>query len=325
MRAITLSLFAVWFAAVATAQTKPNFSGTWKLNVAKSDFAVMPPPESQTSVITHNEPSLKVATSMVGQQGKTEYTLDLTTDGKESSVKMGQREAKVTAAWEGPALVLSTKLTFNEQEVALRSSMTLADDGKTLTQNVHYTTAMGEFDQKLLFEKQSDDAASATATATASAKTTPKASETAKDMPAGTTAPSGDRPNFSGVWKLMVDKSDFGVLPPPESRIDTIEHNEPVVKLSRDEKGPQGAQKYVFSTSNDGKEVVNQISGIEARVTANWEGPNLVSNIKLKLPDADITIKQVSSLSADGKTLTNKNHIMSPMGELDTTEVYEKQ
>ena len=38
-----------------------------------------------------------------------------------------------------------------------------------------------------------------------------------------------------------------------------------------------------------------------------------------------MTIKQVSTLSADGKTLINKNHTMSPMGEMDQTEVYDKQ
>jgi hypothetical protein len=313
-RAVTLSLFAVSLAALSLAQTKPNLTGNWKLNVAKSDFGVMPPPESQTTVITHAEPSLKVDTSSVGQQGKIDYTLDLTTDGKEASVKMGPRDVKIAATWEGPALVLNSKLTFNEQEVTLKSAMTLSEDGKTLTQNVHIASAMGEFDQKLLFDKQ-PDAPAATGT-----------TQTTQTMPVTTPAPSGDHPNFSGVWKLNVAKSDFGVMPPPESRVDTIEHNEPVVKLSRDETGAQGSQKYTINTSSDGKEVVNKMGGgTEARVTATWESQALVSNIKLKMQDADITIKQVSSLSADGKILTNKNHIVSPMGELDMTEVYEKQ
>ena len=33
-------------AAPASAGVKPNFSGTWKLDVTKSDFGVLPPPNS---------------------------------------------------------------------------------------------------------------------------------------------------------------------------------------------------------------------------------------------------------------------------------------
>ena len=34
------------------------------------------------------------------------------------------------------------------------SKQVLSDDGKTLTQNAHLASAMGELDQKLIFEKQ---------------------------------------------------------------------------------------------------------------------------------------------------------------------------
>ena len=89
---------------------------------------------------------------------------------------------------------------------------------------------------------------------------------------------TGDKPNFSGVWKLNVAKSDFGVMPPPESRTDVIEHIEPTLKLSRDEKGAEGPRKYIINTSNDGREVVNKWGPMDVRVTANWEGPAFVSS-----------------------------------------------
>ena len=41
------------------AQAKTDFSGTWKLNTGKSDFGPMPPPDSMTQKITHQDPSLK--------------------------------------------------------------------------------------------------------------------------------------------------------------------------------------------------------------------------------------------------------------------------
>ena len=49
-----LVLAAACFAFAATAQnSKPNFSGTWELDTAKSDFGPLPAPEKQTRVIEH--------------------------------------------------------------------------------------------------------------------------------------------------------------------------------------------------------------------------------------------------------------------------------
>src|SRR5205807_10390867 len=143
-------------------------------------------------------------------------------------------------------------------------------DGKTLTQTVHFSSPMGEADQKAVFEKQDGGAATSTATTSAPATIT-----------AGTTAPakasSGSKPNFSGVWKLNVAKSDFGVLPGPESRTDTIEHTEPAIKIATKEEGPQGKRDYVISLTTDGKENTNTPGpGVELKSTSNWEGNALV-------------------------------------------------
>ena len=45
MRKISITLAAAVFAfALLAAQTKPDFSGTWKVNVQKSDFGPFPTP-----------------------------------------------------------------------------------------------------------------------------------------------------------------------------------------------------------------------------------------------------------------------------------------
>lgn len=300
---ILLGLFS--FAAVSFAQPKPNLTGTWKLNVAKSDFGVMPPPESQTDVIEHNDPALKISVNSLGSQGNMSFVIATTTDGKETTLKIGPQDAKLIAAWDGTALMLNAKLSVNEQEIALKMALTLSDDGQTLTQKVHMVSAMGEMDQKMLFEKQPSD-------------TIAKVEIPAK-------VPSGPRPNFTGVWKLNAAKSDFGVMPPPDSRVDTINHTDPNLTLAREESGPQGSRKYTLKTVTDGTEVDNDTGGPDVKIAAAWDGPALVSTIKIKLQDQDITIKQVSTLSPDGKVLTNKNHLVSAMGEMDMTEVYEKQ
>src|SRR5262249_30745330 len=159
-------------------------------------------PDSRTDVIDHNDPTIKdTVTQEGGQQGSFTGVINYTTDGKENTNTLGPREVKSTLAWEGSNLVVNSKLMFNDAEIGIKNVWTLSDDGKTWTQSAHITSPMGEFDQKLVYEKQ---AAGATATA---AKVAPA-------PVAGTPATPGARPNFSGTWKLDVAKSDFGVLPP---------------------------------------------------------------------------------------------------------------
>jgi hypothetical protein len=142
------------------AQPKTDFSGTWKLNVAKSDFGMLGGPTSRTDVITHKEPSLSDSVTAEGPQGKMQYSTSYTTDGKEAVNQVGEREVKSTLKWVGSDLVFSSKLTYNDMPVTGGATWALSPDGKTLTVTAHYTSAMGDADQKFVFEKQ--EAAAAT-------------------------------------------------------------------------------------------------------------------------------------------------------------------
>jgi hypothetical protein len=309
-KAIVAVLSVTAFATSMLAQSKPNFSGTWKLNVAKSDFGPVPAPDSRTDVIDHSDPVLKVNTSLVGgPQGNMDAISNYTTDGKEATNHMGPREVKATIVWDGAKLVYNGKTTFQDAELTIKSIWTLSDDGKTLTQNVHFTTPMGEADQTLIYDKQ--DAGAVTAKAT-------------PPPVVGAPASSGAKPNFSGTWKLDVSKSDFGVLPPANSRTVVIDHSEPVLKVAVSEDGAQGKQDFTLSYTTDGKEAVNNAGGLELKSILSWESSTLVDNTKLKFQDQDVTVKQVWLLSDDGKTLTQNAHYTSPMGEMDTKMVYAK-
>lgn len=309
-RKATFAVFTVLLAAASlAAQSKPNFSGTWKLNTSKSDFGPLPAPTSRTDVIEHNDPALKVATTADTPQGPQSFTSNYTTDGKEATNKRGPAEAKSTITWDGNKLVVNTKLNVQDQDVTIKSVWTLSEDGKTLTQNVHLSAAMGEADQVQVFEKQAGGAAPSGGAAPAAA---------------ASTSAGGAKNNYTGTWKLNVAKSDFGPLPAPDSQVDTIDHKDPVLKVARKAEGGQGKQDYVLNFSTDGKEVTNN-PGIELKSTCGYEGSNLVMNTKLKFQDNDVAIKAVWLLSEDGKTMTQNAHIISPMGELDQKMVFEKQ
>ncbi len=139
---------------LVAAQAKPNLSGTWKVNVSKSDFGPVPAPDSQVSKITHEEPSLKMNVAETGQMGDMNYDLAYTTDGKESTNTVAGNEFKSKVGWEGDDLIIDTKGSFNGTDFTAKDHWTLAEDGKTLTVQRHLSTAMGDFDQKIFFEKQ---------------------------------------------------------------------------------------------------------------------------------------------------------------------------
>ncbi|HTP86464.1 MAG TPA: hypothetical protein VMJ34_05945 [Bryobacteraceae bacterium] len=133
------------------------------------------------------------------------------------------------------------------------------------------------------------------------------------------------KPNFSGTWKLNAEKSDFGPMPGPDSRTDTIDHKEPVVKESVAMSSSQGDMNWDLTYTTDGKESKNTVMGSEMTSTAKWDGNTLVVDSKANFGGSDMTIHGTMVLSDDGKTLTRQAHFSGPMGEGDQKLVFDKQ
>jgi len=138
----------------ALAQAKPNFNGEWKLNASKSDFGMMPAPTSLVLKITHSDPDMKVVRTQVGEQGEFTNESAYTTDGKECVNKSRFGETKSTLKWDGDVLVINSKMDFQGNEVTITEKWSLSEDGKTLTQNRHFSTSQGEGDVRTVLEKQ---------------------------------------------------------------------------------------------------------------------------------------------------------------------------
>jgi hypothetical protein len=153
-------LLVLLLSASAWAQdAKPNFTGKWNLDVAKSDFGPMPPPDSVVHVIEHNEPSVKIVTTQKSAQGETTNERLLTTDGKENVNKMrmgpdGEQQVTSTSKWNGKALATSFKLSAQGTEFDINDSWTLSDDGKVLTIVRAIKAPQGEFAATTVFNKQ---------------------------------------------------------------------------------------------------------------------------------------------------------------------------
>ena len=154
MRRTGLILAGLLFlAASASAQTKPNFSGDWKLNIAKSNFGQMPAPASLTEKITHSDPSLKVQTEMTGDFA---FNSDFayTTDGKESPNAAGDFKITSTVKWDGDVLTFDSKMDFQGTAMSGVDKWSLSPDGKTITVQRHFSGPMGEGDAVIVLDKQ---------------------------------------------------------------------------------------------------------------------------------------------------------------------------
>jgi hypothetical protein len=157
MRNTTFKLFSLALLALAfglLAQAKTDFTGTWKVNPGKSDFGPMPPPDNIVEKIAHADPNLKVNIAQTGGSGDMTYDQAYTTDGKECVNKVADNEFKTTLKWDGDDLAADTKGSFDGNEFTAKDRWTISEGGKTMTIQRHIVTAMGEFDMKLVFDKQ---------------------------------------------------------------------------------------------------------------------------------------------------------------------------
>jgi hypothetical protein len=128
----------------------PDFSGSWKMDPARTDFGMLPAPSVFERVIRHTEPKLETKTRQVGQRGETNTEASMTTDGKENSITISGRPAHVKAQWEGD----TTRRETPQGEVTLIERWVLASDAKSLTITAKVVTPAGEVPLKIHLEKQ---------------------------------------------------------------------------------------------------------------------------------------------------------------------------
>jgi len=138
-------------------------------------------------------------------------------------------------------------------------------------------------------------------------------------------ATAADAPNFSGTWKLNVDKSTFGPIPPPTSGTRKVDHKDPNLTVETAQSSAMGDQNTTMKLTTDGKETTNDMMGNPVKCTAKWDGAALVISESLDFQGTAVTINDKWTLSDDGKTLTSATHIVSPQGEFDLTQIFEKQ
>jgi hypothetical protein len=149
-----LALLTATCLAGALFAAPPNFSGSWRVNMAKSDFGPFPAPTSASSKIDHKDPSLKVAATQVGDQGTLNFELNYMTDGTETTNQVGPLTMKSKAHWDGAALLVDSKASTDNGDLTIKDRWTMSADGKTLTVDRTISGPQGDATVKVVQEKQ---------------------------------------------------------------------------------------------------------------------------------------------------------------------------
>lgn len=142
-------------ASIALAADKPNFSGDWKLNAAKSNFGPIPAPTTYNRKVTHAEPSITIEDTQTGSAlGDQHDQRTYMTDGTEISYQANGADVKGGMTWDGDTLLINSKASIQGMDIIIKDKVTLGEGGKTLTDAVHIESAQGDLDLTLVFDKQ---------------------------------------------------------------------------------------------------------------------------------------------------------------------------
>jgi len=147
--ALMIAAIVCIYASIAEAQTKPDFSGSWKMNREKSKFAGGGP-DNILIKIDHKEPAFVEDWSMTTPNGERSFQAKYTTDGKVTEQEVMGRTAKTSAKWEGDTLMIE----WHSEGNFFKRKITLSADGKTMTKVVSHDDGGEQREDTVVFEKQ---------------------------------------------------------------------------------------------------------------------------------------------------------------------------
>jgi hypothetical protein len=138
----------------------PDFSGTWVLNKAKSDYQMGRGGGTPdiTMKVKQTGDTIKVNEEFSSEMGSRDRAYTLKTDGQEQQIQgFRGRPATATAQWDGSKLVISTMMSFERQgqkmEMASDDTWSLSQDGKVLTIDSTMESSFGTRTSKRVFDR----------------------------------------------------------------------------------------------------------------------------------------------------------------------------
>lgn len=137
MRAISIvcTSLVLWSCA-AVAQTHPNLTGKWTLDPMRSRFDKSFSLKSATLEISHQEPKITIDINSIEGNGHSDYRVETTTDGVQTTQTLGGAQCGVKAEWgtrTGERLILELNCERPAGPVVTTREFKLGSKGKMIT------------------------------------------------------------------------------------------------------------------------------------------------------------------------------------------------
>jgi len=133
------------------------------------------------------------------------------------------------------------------------------------------------------------------------------------------------RRNFSGTWKMNMEKSklsDGNPITYYTEFIQEIDHREPKLQITEKIKSSDGDRNVVWKLDIDGREYDAKVVDVPAKISANWDGDRLITRIS----GEDWKVVRKSKMAEDGKAITSEFELALDDGSVvKATEIWEKQ
>lgn len=109
--------------------------------------------------------------------------------------------------------------------------------------------------------------------------------------------------NLSGVWKLLVGESDFGFLPPPKFRLDTVAHAGERIRIETHQIDGNGDNTVVRDLIVGAEPVEAMILGRARWISARWDAETLVMETRSTVSGNDRAIEDRWRIGPEGLTI----------------------
>ncbi len=142
-----------------TAQTRPDFSGIWRLDANESQMiggGGAPSDEHQiTWLVNHREPEIAVVVNVRDHRGSHEFAFRCTTNGRECLNELASlgEVRRMSAVWDGDVLVMFQRASTPHGDFEARDRLFLSDSGQRLIFERIVSNDRGDRSVRQLFRK----------------------------------------------------------------------------------------------------------------------------------------------------------------------------
>ena len=135
-------------------------------------------------------------------------------------------------------------------------------------------------------------------------------------------AQTTDKPDFSGRWRMLKDKSDFAGFKTPDVITRTIDQHGVIMNVHTVQTVGQKTSIADIAYAIDGSVAQNVVNGRDSESRTYWDGSVLVVKTAMKTAKGDPElIEDRWALSDDKQTLTISSHIETDKGGANMTLV----